>query len=84
MQILDNLLIVVLIVLAFIAGKKVSDKYNTETVEYLMYLLRLNAAEKGVGFVAAPQIKKHTPIGQQFMDTLKTNGRATQKLSQQQ
>lgn len=78
MQILDNIIILCLPVLAFIAGKRISDNYHKEQIEELEYQLRLNAAEKGVGYIAYPQKKV---IGQPFMDRLKKTGRATQKLS---
>ena len=77
---LDNLIILLLIVLAFIAGKKTSDSYNHEMIDYLTYQLRLNSAEKTVGYVAPLQRKKVVPIGQPFMDRLKEHGHATQTL----
>ena len=80
MQLVDNIIILLLIVLAFIAGKKISDSYHSEQIEYLVYQLRLNSAEKGVGYVAPPTRKKVVPIGQPFMDRLKENGHATQAL----
>ena len=80
MNILDNIVILLLIVGAFVAGKKISDSYNETTIEELRYQLRLNAAEKGVGYVVPPTKKKHVPIGQDFMDKLKENGHATTAL----
>ena len=82
MQILDNIIILLLPVIAFIAGKKISDSYHESTIQQLTYQLRLNAAERGVGYVAPPVKipKKVVPIGQDFMDRLKENGRATQTL----
>lgn len=84
MQILDNIIILLLPVLAFFAGKRISDNYHQQTIDELIYQLRLNAAEKGVGYVAPPAKKKYVPIGQQFMDRLKENGRATQALRNSQ
>ena len=78
MQLLDNVIIIGLIVLAFLAGKYISDSYNSSIIETLEFQLRTEAAQKGVGFVPAP-VKK-VPIGQQFMDKLKENGRATTAL----
>ena len=80
MQILDNILILALPVLAFIAGKVISDRYHERQIEQLEYQLRLYAAERGVGYVAPPAKKKLVPIGQPFMDRLKENGHATQSL----
>ena len=81
MKILDNIIILLLPVLAFIAGKIISDRYNSSIIEELRYQLRLIAAQQGVGYVAPPTEKhKRVPIGQPFMDKLKTNGRAIQQI----
>ena len=80
MQIIDNVIIIALIVIAFIAGRKTSDSYYADIVSYLQFQLRLYAAEKGVGYVASPPQKKRVPIGQLFMDKLHEEGRATQAL----
>lgn len=80
MQILDNIIILLLPVLTFIAGKKISDSYHENIIQHLEYQLRLNAARDGVGYVAPPVKKKLVPIGQPFMDKLKENGHATQSL----
>ena len=79
MGILDNIIILTLIVGAFLAGKYISDKYNERIIRHLLWKIRLNAAEKGVGYVAPP-VKERMPIGQPFMDKLKENGRATQAI----
>lgn len=81
MQILDNLIILLLLVLSFIAGKKISDKYNATVINELKYQIKLNAAQHGVGYVAQPAPKKVVPIGQPFMDKLAENGRAVQKIN---
>jgi hypothetical protein len=80
MQILDNVIILSLPVLAFIAGKIISDRYHERQIQELEYQLRLYAAERGVGYVAPPAKRKYVPIGQPFMDKLKENGHATQAL----
>lgn len=79
MNILDNVIILLLIVSAFFAGKRIADNYSRERISELEFQLRLNAAEKGVGYVAPPG--KRVPIGQPFMDRLKENGRAVQQIS---
>jgi hypothetical protein len=79
MQIIDNLIILLLIAVSFAVGKHISDSYNKSKIEELEFQLRLYAAERGVGYVAPP-VKKRVPIGQPFMDKLKTNGHATQAL----
>ena len=80
MQILDNIIILTLPVLAFIAGKIISDRYNERIIAELEYQLRLIAARDGVGYIAPPVKKKYVPIGQPFMDRLKETGHATQAL----
>ena len=83
MQIVDNIVILLLPVIAFIAGKKLSDYYHEKFESELQYMLRLNAAQRGIGYVAPP-VKKRVPIGQPFMDKLKENGRATQQINSPQ
>ena len=80
MQIIDNILILLLAAVSFLAGKRISDSYHSEMLENLQYQLRLQAAQKGVGYVAPPR-RKHVPIGQDFMDRLKENGRAIQAIN---
>ena len=80
MNILDNVIILALIAGAFFLGKKISDNYNSGIIEHLLFQLRLNSAEKGVGYVAPPTKRKLVPIGQDFMDKLKETGHATQSL----
>ena len=79
MQILDNVIILLLIVISFVAGKKMSDKQYGYIIDELRYQTRLTAAQRGVGYVAPPAKQKRVPIGQPFMDKLKENGRAVQQ-----
>ena len=78
MQILDNIIILLLFVIAFIAGKKISDRYNQRRISELEYHIRLNAAEKGLSYVAPPV--DFMPIGKDFMDKLRQQGHATQAI----
>lgn len=80
MQIIDNIIILLLPVIAFIAGKKISDSYNNTQIQQLEFQIRLLSAERGVGYVAPP-VKKKVPIGQPFMDRLHEHGRAVQQLT---
>ena len=80
MKMLDNVIILLLIVGAFLIGRYISDKYNSQIIDELRYQLRLLSAQHGTGYVAPPVKKKIIPIGQQFMDKLKENGRAIQKI----
>lgn len=79
MQILDNLIILLLVVLAFVAGLLVAGNYYRQMLAQHQYTEKILAADKGLGYLAPPQ-KKLVPIGQQFMDKLKETGRATQQL----
>lgn len=79
MSILDNVIILFLIVMAFYAGKRISDNYHRMIIDELQYQIRIRAAERGIGYVAPP-VRKYHPIGQDFMDKLKENGRATTSL----
>lgn len=85
---LDNVIILSLITGAFFTGKFISDKYHSRIyTEYenfkseYEYLIRLNAAQHGVGYVAPPRRVKQAPIGEDFMVRLKENGRATQQIT---
>ena len=81
MQILDNIIILLLPVLAFIAGKKMSDKYHKAQDEVLTDEIKRLSLIHGIGYLPPEQpVKKYVPIGQPFLDKLKENGRAVQKL----
>jgi hypothetical protein len=77
---IEALVALVILILAFSAGKMISDRYNDRIISELQFQLRLASAEKGVGYVAPPAKKKIVPIGQPFMDALQKNGRAVQKI----
>ena len=77
---IEALVALVILILAFSAGKMISDRYNDRIISELQFQLRLTSAEKGVGYVAPPVKKKIVPIGQPFMDALQKNGRAVQKI----
>lgn len=79
MGILDNVIILSLIVLSFISGKYISDSYHQKIEDELRYLIKLSVAKEGVGYVAPPP-KRRVPIGQDFMDRLKENGKAVQQI----
>lgn len=81
MQILDNIIILLLLVLAFVAGKKISDGYHKAQNEALTNEIKRLSLMHGIGYVPPEQpVRKYVPIGQPFMDKLKDNGRAVQKL----
>ena len=82
MQILDNFIILLLVVLAFVAGLLVAGNYYRRLIAQHQYTEKILAADKGLGYIAPPEIQKTTPIGQDFMDKLKVNKRATQMLKQ--
>lgn len=79
---IEALIALILVILAFIAGKCISDSYNEKIISELQFQLRLSAAKQGVGYVAPPP-RRRAQIGQPFMDCLKQNGRAVQKLDNQ-
>lgn len=83
MDYLNGFIILALIVLSFISGKHISDSYHSERIQELEYLLRLQAASQGVGYVQPP-VRRRAPIGQDFMDKLKEHGRATQRIDENQ
>lgn len=83
MQILDNIIILCLPVISFFVGKRISDSYSNARIQELQYQIRLMAAEKGIGYIQTP-VMKRVPIGQNFMDKLKENGRATQRIEKSQ
>ena len=76
MQIIDNIIILLLVTGSFFMGKRISDGYHRSMIDQLEYQIRLMAAEKGVGYVAPPP-RKSDAIGEEFMERLKENGRAT-------
>ena len=82
MNILDNVIILLLIIGAFIAGKAISDNYHKQTESEYEYVIKVLAAGNGLGYIASPQKKKQVPIGQPFMDKRSEHGRATQMLRQ--
>ena len=75
---IDNIIILLLIIGAFIAGMKISDHYNRQISDYLDYVLRIQAAQQGVGYIARP---RRSPISQEFMDKLRKEGRAVQQIA---
>jgi len=79
MQMIDNIVIISLIVLAFVAGKTISDRYHEKIIAELEFMLRRTDIEKGIGYVPPVQ-RTYNPIGTEFMDRLKKNGHATQAL----
>ena len=79
MQIVDNLIILLLIIGAFIAGLMVAGFYWNRLIAEWKYTCKLLSALNGVGYVAPPT-DNTLPIGQEFMNRLKENGHATQAL----
>ena len=80
MQILDNVLILALPILAFIAGLKLAGHYYSRILAEYQYAEKILSAGKGLGYIALPQLKKSGPIGQDFMDRLHNSGHATQAI----
>lgn len=80
MNILEDLFVLALVVFAFLYGRYDSDRYNSQLVEELKYQIRIISAQHGVGYTAPPPPRRER-IGRQFMQKLKQNGRAVQKIS---
>lgn len=85
MTLIDMLVVVGLCAASFFAGMRTSDRYHDEEAKRVTYEVRLAQARMKAGdfapYIAPPQKKKRMPIGQPFLDKLKTNGRATQQIS---
>ena len=77
-NVVNALIVLILIVVAFMYGKKISDDYNNRIISELQYQLRIYSAERYNGYVAPPV--QENPIGQPFMDRLRRTGRATQAI----
>ena len=77
MQILDNMIILLLIVGAFLSGLVLAGMYWRKVVNELRYTCKILAADKGLGYIAPPETTSDGPITQDFMDHLHKNGRAT-------
>lgn len=81
MQIIDNLIILLLISGAFVAGLGLAGMYWERLVNEWRYTAKVLAAQLGVAYVAPPEEEKNPfPIGQEFMTRMKENGRATQAI----
>lgn len=83
MNIVDNVIILLLIVGSFIAGLKLSGHYYTMLFEERDYQERLREAREYAQWTGpgGPYVARK-PIGTDFMERLRTNGRAVQKLKQ--
>lgn len=95
MQIVDNLIILCLIILSFVSGITLANKYNRQAQyekkdalerQFLRLKANADADDPCKPYIAPIPIRKYSgdfdgdPIGQPFMDQLKKTGRATTKL----
>lgn len=83
MQILDNLIILLLIVGAFLGGLVLAGFYWRKIVNELRYTCKILASQNGLGYIAPPEATTEGPITQSFMDHLRKNGRATTAIRSQ-
>ena len=84
MRIADNVIILLLIVGAFIAGLKLAGYYHTKLFEERDYQERLREAREYAQWTGpgGPYVARH-PINDEFMQRLRTNKRAIQKLNRE-
>ena len=80
MQILDNLIILLLIVGAFLGGLVLSGIYWRRLINEWRYTCKILSADKGLGYIVPPERENTFPIGQDFMDRLREKGHATQAI----
>lgn len=73
---LIELIILLLIVGAFISGLALAGMYWKRLINEWRYTCKILASERGLGYISPPVEKSVLPIGQDFMDKLKENGRA--------
>ena len=85
MNIIDMIVEVGLYAACFVAGMRTSDRYHEEQRRQIEYEVRLAQARMKAKdfapYVAPPAKRRRMPIGQPFLDKLKSNGRATQQIS---
>lgn len=75
---IDNFIILVLIVGAFIGGLVLAGYYYRKLLAEWKYVAKVLAAEKGLGYIAQPD--DSLPLGKDFMERLKETGNATKVL----
>lgn len=81
-MLIDYLIALIVNALCFYAGMTIANKYHTEQQRNIEREIRLyNARMKANDYaVYLPEQPKDGPITQEFMDHLKENGRATQRV----
>jgi len=70
---------VAMIAVSFWAGMKTADRYHREAMQHEEYSLRLAHARMESGSYSS-YVAPIQPIGQPFMDRLKSQGKATQQI----
>ena len=80
---LNNFIIISLIVLSFITGLKISDRYHEHMNQTLWYFIRYPNYDEGVGYVPPPQpeSRRRPVLGREFYDKLKKDGKAVQQIT---
>lgn len=76
---IDNLIILLLIVGAFLGGLALAGHYYKRLIDEWRYTCKILAADKGVGYIAPPEDPAF-PLGSDFFEKLRENGRATKAL----
>jgi len=88
MQMLDNVIILLLILGAFIFGLRLSSYYHTNAAEHERYMLRKQYARLQAGLDAddiaqpyvAPQVRQKFTAPPEFINALKRGKRATMRV----
>lgn len=82
MWFVENLITLLLVFGAFFAGMKVSDKYHADIEDAQDYVIRVLGINHGAGYITPLSKEPKTgPIGENFMNKLKTEGKAIQQFS---
>ena len=92
MQMLDNVIIILLIIGAFTAGMKLSNWFHFNAQEHEKYMLqkqflRFQAncdADDPCQPYVAPPVKRRYNVSPEFVERLRHNGAATERVHQNQ
>ena len=80
---IELIVAVLLIAIAFYAGLKTSDRYHDNMMNILWHFVRQPDYQKGVGYVSPPQqvVRRRRLVGREFEERLQKTGHAIQKFT---